>query len=147
MKNLLLTKSTAILIVIGSILLGCKKEVAVEDAALKNESVESTVSAKLSSESLLGSPAACGPVLANNGISKITSTTQRVVSNANTIFDTDFVSAGLGGLRGVGSGTITVPGSFSLGTVTRAYLYWHGISNSPNGAGKVSRSTQQQLPE
>jgi hypothetical protein len=136
MKNLLLTKSAAILIIIGSIILGCKKEVALEEAALKNESVESAVSAKLSSKSLLGSPAACGPVLANNGISKTTSSTQRVVSNANTIYDTDFVSAGLGGLRGVGSGTITVPGSFSLGTVTRAYLYWHGISNSPSGAGQ-----------
>jgi hypothetical protein len=54
MKNLLLTKSAAILIIIGSIILGCKKEVALEEAALKNESVESAVSANLSSKSLLG---------------------------------------------------------------------------------------------
>ncbi len=136
MKNQLLTKCAIILMIIGTIILGCKKEVVIDESVQKNERPESAVSAKLSSKSLLGSAAACGLVLKNNTISRSTSSTQRAVSNANTIYDTDFVSVGLGGIRDVGSGTITVPGSFSLGTVTQAYLYWHGISNSPSGAGQ-----------
>ena len=41
-----------------------------------------------------------------------------------TVLDTDFVSAGVGGLRGVGSGTINLAGV--SGPVSQAYLYWHG---------------------
>jgi hypothetical protein len=41
---------------------------------------------------------------------------------------TDFAMFGIGGLRGTGNGTITVTGV--SGTVTRAILLWHGVSNS-----------------
>lgn len=45
-----------------------------------------------------------------------------------TVFDTDFASAGYGGMRDVGTGTINLSGV--SGTVTSAYLYWHGPTNA-----------------
>ena len=45
-----------------------------------------------------------------------------------TNLNTDFTVAGVGGMRGVGSGTITLAGV--QGIVTRAYLYWHGPMNA-----------------
>lgn len=55
-----------------------------------------------------------------------------------TIFGTDFTSAGTGGLRGAGEGTITVSGV--TGPVTQSYLYWHGPTNStdPNANATVT---------
>lgn len=51
-----------------------------------------------------------------------------------TIFDTNFVAAGIGGMRAQGTGSIELAGV--TGTVTQAYLYWHGPSRTdPNGAG------------
>jgi hypothetical protein len=51
-----------------------------------------------------------------------------------TIFDTNFATAGLGGMRGQGTGNIELTGV--SGTVTQAYLYWHGPSRvDPNGPG------------
>jgi hypothetical protein len=47
-----------------------------------------------------------------------------------TVFGTDFVSAGVGGMRNVGSGTIALSGV--SGTITKAYLYWSGPTNSTN---------------
>lgn len=47
-----------------------------------------------------------------------------------TVFSTDYVVAGVGGMRNIGSGTITVSGI--SGTVKKAYLYWHGPTNSNN---------------
>ncbi len=48
---------------------------------------------------------------------------------------TDFAMFGIGGLRGTGNGSITVTGV--TGTVTRAILVWHGVSDS---ATAISRS-------
>lgn len=46
-----------------------------------------------------------------------------------TVFDTDWTSAGVGGVRGGdGSADITLAGI--TGPVTTAYLYWHGPTNS-----------------
>ena len=44
---------------------------------------------------------------------------------------TDYVSFGLGGI-GNGSGSIEVSGAH--GPVRKAFLYWHGIDNSGEGA-------------
>ena len=49
-------------------------------------------------------------------------------TNTMTVYDTDFVSAGFGGMRGNGVGTITLAGV--SGTITKALLYWHGPTNS-----------------
>lgn len=45
-----------------------------------------------------------------------------------TVFNTDFTAAGFGGMRGVGTGSITLAGV--TGTVTEAYLFWHGPTNA-----------------
>ncbi len=50
------------------------------------------------------------------------------ITSYTTIFNTDFVAAGTGGLRGSGSGTINVTGV--TGPVTQSYLFWHGPTNS-----------------
>jgi|GEM_PF-2048442 len=57
----------------------------------------------------------------------------RSVAQSITIFNTDFVSAGVGGMRDVGNGQIVIGGI--NGPVTRAYLYWHGVTNNTNNVG------------
>lgn len=51
-----------------------------------------------------------------------------IISFFETRRNTDFTSAGVGGLRGTGTGTITLSGI--SGTVNLVYLYWHGPTNS-----------------
>jgi len=60
-----------------------------------------------------------------------------VISNFTTVFNTDFTTAGTGGMRNTGTGTITVSGV--TGPVTQSYLYWHGPTNSsdPNANANV----------
>jgi hypothetical protein len=45
-----------------------------------------------------------------------------------TQFNTNYASAGVGGLRGNGFGDVALSGV--SGTVNKAYLYWHGPTNS-----------------
>ncbi len=52
------------------------------------------------------------------------------VTNTGTVYNTDWVSAGLGGVDD-GDGTVTLAGV--SGTVTTAWLYWHGIDNGATG--------------
>lgn len=51
-----------------------------------------------------------------------------LISSFETQYDTDFAVAAVGGLRGNGFGDINLTGV--VGTVTKAYLYWHGPTNS-----------------
>jgi len=53
------------------------------------------------------------------------------VSHTRTVHNVDYVVAGIAGVGG-GSGNIIVAGV--SGTVTQAFLYWHGINNSGVGA-------------
>ncbi len=55
-----------------------------------------------------------------------------------TVFNTDFASAGFGGMRGLGTGNITLAGV--SGTVTEAYLYWHGPSNAPTATAPTANA-------
>lgn len=54
------------------------------------------------------------------------------LTNFTTIFGTDYVTAGYGGMRGIGTGSLTLSGV--TGTVTKAYLYWHGPANSSSAS-------------
>lgn len=51
------------------------------------------------------------------------------LTSFKTVFDTDFTAAGVG-MRNTGTGTISLSGI--SGTVTEAYLYWHGLTNTTN---------------
>lgn len=53
-----------------------------------------------------------------------------------TVQNTDFAEFGIGRLRGVGSGTISVSGV--SGSVTQALLYWHGPTNSIDPTANAS---------
>ena len=57
-----------------------------------------------------------------------TARTFAAFSYFNTFYDTDWTSVGIGGMRGVGNETLTLSGV--SGTVTGAYLFWHGPTNS-----------------
>lgn len=58
--------------------------------------------------------------------------TASLISNFETRFDTDFAYAGVGGLRGNGFGDISLSGV--SGTISQAYLYWHGPTESTDPA-------------
>lgn len=49
-----------------------------------------------------------------------------------TQFDTDFTAEGIGQMRNDGTGDITLSGV--TGTVTQAYIYWHGPSNDADNS-------------
>ena len=51
-----------------------------------------------------------------------------VISYYTTVYDTDWTTAGVGGLRGTGSGVINVTGV--TGPVTQSYTYWAGPTDS-----------------
>ena len=53
-----------------------------------------------------------------------------------TVFDTDYVSAGTGGMRGTGNGTMFLSGI--NGPVSKAYLYWQGPTNSSSPTANAS---------
>jgi hypothetical protein len=58
------------------------------------------------------------------------------ISYFQTQFGTDWTLSGISGLRGLGTGNITIAGV--SGTVTRAYLYWHGPTNLSNPAANAN---------
>jgi hypothetical protein len=63
-----------------------------------------------------------------------------VISEFTTVFDTDWTTAGVGGLRGTGSGTINVTGV--TGPISQSYTYWAGPTNSTdpnfNASGTIN---------
>jgi hypothetical protein len=61
-----------------------------------------------------------------------------LITNFTTVFATDYVTAGTGGLRGTGTGTITVGGV--TGPVSQSYLFWHGPTSSTDPAANASVS-------
>jgi len=50
------------------------------------------------------------------------------LASFKTVFDTDFQAAGIGGMRN-GDGTASLSLTGVSGTVTEAWLYWHGPTN------------------
>ena len=60
------------------------------------------------------------------------------ISYSETVYNTDFLSAGLGGLRNVGAGAIVLTNL--TGTVKKAYLFWHGpmVASATNPAANAT---------
>src|SRR5688572_10914073 len=117
MRNLKFIACAAIAVCVSAVcFIGCKKT--------------SDASEDPKSDNLLGSKAFCDP-----GTVQISTTnsTARIVELNTTVYNTDFVSAGISGTRNIGAGAIALSGV--SGTVTKAYLYWHGITNSTTDVG------------
>ena len=85
-----------------------------------------------SDEDLRGSHAFCDPGILSNPSLGV----ENNIAGFTTVLNTDYVSAGVGGMRNIGSATITLAGV--SGTINRAYLYWHGPTNSSNPAANAS---------
>src|SRR3990172_269693 len=79
-------------------------------------------------------------ILAVTGIAAVALSSRPAEANDiakfETVFATDFASAGFGGMRTIGTGDITISGV--SGTVTRALLYWHGPTDSADTAANAS---------
>lgn len=117
MKNQLSNPLCIAILIVGALVGGCKKDSTMDESALLNDST-----VKLSSK------------LA--AVNQNPAMVRQPISYYNTFTETDFVSAGVGGLRDVGVGTINLPNSFSYQAVKKVLLYWHGYSNSTSAIGK-----------
>jgi len=58
------------------------------------------------------------------------------IAQSQTIYGTDVTAAGYGGMRGIGTGTISLTGV--SGSITKALLYWHGPTNSSDPSANAS---------
>ncbi len=113
------------LIIAVSTFIGCQKEKGTEEILSANKNEKSLAQ-------LAGAREYCGDQV--NALNTNPSI-KRVVVPGGTIFDTDFTSAGVGGMRDVGNGQINLPATFTPAMVTQAYLYWHGVTNSSTNVG------------
>ena len=59
-----------------------------------------------------------------------------VLPNGFSVSNIDVAEFGVGGMRGTGTGSITVSGITSR--VAHAFLYWHGPTNSADPASNAS---------
>lgn len=129
MKTRQITKQLTILILSGLLIFGCKKT--------KDENSVDSVSSvekKLSLTKGYGTKAGCVDCEAQDN-TRMQSKAQITAANGpmhyfNTFYNTDYLSVGVGGLRDVGNGQIRVTGTFPLANVTKAYLYWNGVTNA-----------------
>ncbi len=78
--------------------------------------------------------AAVAAVMAMGLFSRVTSAND--IAHYQTFFDTDVASAGFGGMRGDGTGTLTLTGV--SGTVNTALLFWHGPTDSTSSSVNAS---------
>ncbi|MGN7202822.1 hypothetical protein ACTHQF_01005 [Pedobacter sp. SAFR-022] len=117
MKNQLLSRLCMVMLVAGALVWGCKKEQVMDGPPVLSDST-----AKLSSKTA--------------ALNQNTSRVRGPLPYYKTFTETDFVSAGVGGLRDVGVGTINLPNSFSYQSIKTALLYWHGYSNSTSATGQ-----------
>ena len=125
MKNRLIIKFLAVLFVSGTIVMSCKKSVDHENLAATPDTENLAA--------LAGAKEFCGPQSTKTGLSGNNVIKSVVIPNT-TIFNTDFASAGVaGGLTRVIENPIVLSGV--SGTVTKAFLYWHGVTNSLTNAG------------
>lgn len=117
----------AVLILTVAIIISCKK---VNDQRVVVPKQEKALVS--GTNSLAGSKAFC----ASTSGSKLATTPSlgyKSVAQKQIIYNTDYVSAGVGGMRDIGTGNITLGGL--SGTVKTAYLYWHGVTNSLTDVG------------
>ena len=78
----------------------------------------------------------CVAVIAGSLVAFATPVAATELGNRTFEDNTDFASFGVGGMRGSGSGTITVAGV--SGTVSKALLYWNGPTDGTTSNAAVS---------
>ncbi|WP_069661238.1 hypothetical protein [Arcticibacter eurypsychrophilus] len=106
MKTNTTSKKLTVLILSGILIFGCKKET----TDLSNTESAATTST------------------ATKPLSLSSDEPQKPIKWFTTVYNTDYLSVGTGGLRDDDIGQINVIGTFPLNSVTKAYLYWHGDS-------------------
>ena len=121
------SKLLAVLLLTVAMIIGCKKTIDQEQAVLKTEMNEVATT-----KSLQGSTAFCNPASYKSTSSQYGNA--RAVAQSITVYNTDYVSAGVGDLRNKTTGALAIN---VTGTVTKAYLYWHGITTSTTEAGNT----------
>lgn len=57
---------------------------------------------------------------------------------SQTFLETDYASAGVGGMRGFGDATLSISGIPAGATITRALLYWNGPSDNTDTAANAA---------
>ena len=125
MENRLVTKSLIMLFVSITIIGGCKKSTDHQNLTAQTEN----------HASLAGSKEFCGPLSNTTGVSGPVIIKSVVIPNT-TVYNTDLASAGVaGGITRVIGSPIALSGV--SGTVTKAFLYWHGVTNSLTDAGNT----------
>jgi hypothetical protein len=111
---------------------GCGRETPV---ASPDSRLGATTGIVAQGEAMRGSNAYCGSEMSlAPGIS---GPALNDIASFETVYSTDFVVAGVGGMRNIGSATLAVAGI--TGPVTEAYLFWNGPSNdtSPTANANV----------
>jgi hypothetical protein len=122
MRNVRFLALAAVCVLTGTLcFVGCKK-----DAKAPNDAENDILPQQ-------GSSAFCKNIASGARLS--TNSNARSVTLNTTIYSTDFVSAGVSGMRNVGAGAIALSGV--SGTVTKALLYWHGVTNTTTDAGST----------
>ncbi|WP_069660270.1 DUF3344 domain-containing protein [Arcticibacter eurypsychrophilus] len=111
MKTISIIKQLTPLLVAGSLMFGCKKDT--------DQSTVEPISTIPQQSLSLAANEATGPM-----------------TKFTTVYNTDYLSVGTGGLRD-GYGQIRVIGTFPLSGVNKAYLYWHGGSPAQEETGKT----------
>jgi hypothetical protein len=101
----------------------------------QNTNINNTPSSNTESGSNVNTQTTCsGSTCANSG--PTTSSTLTVLPSGLSVSNTDVAEFGFGGMRGIGTGSITASGI--TGPVAHAFLYWNGPTSSVNPASNAS---------
>lgn len=116
MKKNQFFKPLSFMVITAAMIISCKKDNGYEELPAPQNKTAMNSKKSLTGSSALGQTSAARAVVQNE-----------------IIYNTDYVSAGVGGLRDIGNGVISLSGT--SGTITKAYLYWHGVTNTSADVG------------
>ena len=123
MEIRLVIKSLIVLIVSIILIISCKKSTDKENLVVQTENLATFAGSLKFCRPLSNKVGVVGPSIFKN-----------VLAPNTIIFNTDFTSAGVaGGVTRVIKNPIILSGI--SGTFTKAFLYWHGVTNSVTNAG------------
>lgn len=124
MKKTQFLKTVSFVVITAAIIIGCKKDINQEVLPFTHD--KTVINPKDSLHRPLGF----------TGSKSTSSAVARTISQKEMVYNTDFISVGVGGMRNVGTGDISLSGV--SGTISKAYLYWHGTTDFLADAGNNS---------